>query len=182
MSVIEGIAIGGILVAAIALLIALANFAVARARGDFVPGSQILEEADITVERLRNLLETAVIDVEVDEGGHLYLTGSGVEFPIFVRVDSERKMIELFIRKTTKNAARVALRLNDLNMKFALGQFYLVDDAIYSRHVVSFEGGLLPRQFVKIVDSFAGSFREAIQEMGDLLTGESSVDAPQRIN
>jgi hypothetical protein len=71
-----------------------------------------IQEADITVERLRSLLETAVIDVEVDEEGDLYLTGSGVEFPIFVRLDSDRKMIQLFtyIRKTAIHAATVALR------------------------------------------------------------------------
>ena len=142
--------------------------------GEFVPGPQILEEADITVERLRSLLETAVIDVELDEEGDLYLTGSGVEFPIFVRLDSDRKMIQLFtyIRKIATDDATAALRLNDLNTTFALGQFHLLDDAIYSRHCVSFDGGLLPRQFVKTVRKFAGSFRESIGEMRGLLTGE----------
>ena len=144
--------------------------------GEFVPGPPILEEADITVERLRSLLETAVIDVELDEEGDLYLTGSGVEFPIFVRLDSDRKMIQLFtyIRKIATDDATVALRLNDLNTTFALGQFHNLEDAIYSRHGVSFEDGLLPRQFVKIVRKFAGSFREAIGDMQGLLTGEDS--------
>ena len=152
--------------------------------GDHVPGPQILQEADITVERLRSLLETAVIDVEVDEEGDLYLTGSGVDFPIWVRLDSDRKMIQLFtyIRKTATDAATLALRLNEMNTNFALGQFHHLDDAIYSRHSVSFDGGLLPRQFVKIVRRFSGSFREAIQELRDLLTGdEGGADSPQRI-
>ena len=41
--------------------------------GDHVPGPQILQEADITVERLRSLFETAMIDAEPDEEGDLYL-------------------------------------------------------------------------------------------------------------
>ena len=73
-------------------------------------------------------------------------------------------MIQLFtyIRKTATDAATVALRLNELNSMLALGQFHHLDDAIYSRHAVSFDGGLLPRQFVKIVRRFSGSFRDAI--------------------
>jgi hypothetical protein len=97
-----------------------------------------------------------------------------VDFPIWVRVDHDRKTLELFtfIRKVTADAATVALHLNNLNSKFALGQFHHLDDAIYSMHCVSFDGGLLPRQFVKIVRRFSGSFREAIQELRDLLVGE----------
>jgi hypothetical protein len=93
---------------------------------------------------------------------------------MWVGVDSDRKLLELFtyIRKVATDTTTVALRLNEMNSKFALGQFYLLDDAIFSRHVVSFEGGLLPRQFVKIVRRFSGSFREAIDEMRDLLVGE----------
>jgi hypothetical protein len=141
--------------------------------GEFVPGAQVIQEAEVTVERLRSLLETAVIDVELVESD-LYLTGSGVEFPVWVGVDSDRKLLELFtfIREVAADAATVALRLNDLNSNFALGQFHLIDDAIFSRHVVSFDGGLLPRQFVKTVRRFSGSIREAIQELRDLLEGE----------
>jgi hypothetical protein len=92
-------------------------------------------------------------------------------------------MIQLFtyVGKTATDAATVAVRLNELNTNFALGQLHHLDDAIYSRHIISFDGGLLPRQFVKMARRFAGSFREAIGEMGDLLTGESTADAPQPV-
>jgi hypothetical protein len=141
--------------------------------GEFVPGAQVIQETEVTVERLRSLLETAVIDVELDDESDLYLTG-GIDFPMWVGVDSDRKLLELFtfIRKVAADAATVALRLNDLNSNFALGQLHHLDDAIYSRHVVSFDGGLLPRQFVKTVRRFSGSFREAIQELRDVLVGE----------
>jgi hypothetical protein len=140
--------------------------------GEFVPGAQVIQEAEVTVERLRSLLETAVVDLAPDDEGDLYLTG-GIDFPIWVRVDQDRKTLELFtfIRKVAADAATVALRLNEMNSNFA-GQFYHLDDAIYSRHGVSFDGGLLPRQFVKTVRRFSGSFREAIQELRDLLVGE----------
>jgi len=143
--------------------------------GEFVSGAQIIQEAEVTVERLRSLLETTVIDVELDEEGGLYLTG-GIEFPMWVHVESDRKLIELFtyVGETATDAATVAVRLNELNTNFALGQLHHLDDAIYSRHIISFEGGLLARQFVKMVRRFAGSFRQAIGEMGDLLTDEGS--------
>ena len=32
--------------------------------GEHVPGAQVIQEAEVTVERLRSILETAVIDVE----------------------------------------------------------------------------------------------------------------------
>jgi hypothetical protein len=141
--------------------------------GEFVPGAQVIQEAEVTIERLRSILETAVIDLELDEDGDLYLT-SGVEFPMWVLLDQDRKTLELFtfIGKVAADAATVALRLNEMNSNFALGQFYYLDDAIYSMHCVSFDGGLLPRQFVKTVRRFSGSLREAIQELRDLLTGE----------
>jgi hypothetical protein len=95
---------------------------------------------------------------------------------MWISVAVETKTIELFtfIRKAAQDEAAVVPRLNDLNMSFVLGQYYLYEDAIFSRHSVSFDGGLLPRQFVKMVRRFAGSFREATSEMGDLLVGEES--------
>jgi len=100
-----------------------------------------------------------------------------------VHVDSDRKLLELFtyIGKVTQDGATVTLRLNDLNNRYVLGQFSLIDSAIYSRHIVSFDGGLLPRQFVKMVRRFSSSFREAIEEIENLLTGEVSTDSPQRV-
>jgi hypothetical protein len=35
-------------------------------KGEHVPGAQILQETEVTVERLRSILETAVIDLEPD--------------------------------------------------------------------------------------------------------------------
>jgi hypothetical protein len=141
--------------------------------GEFVPGAQVIQEVEVTVERLRSILETAVIDVELDDESDLYLTG-GIDFPMWVCVDPDRKTLELFafIREVATDIPTVALRLNELNATFLLGQFHLIDDAIFSRHVVSFDGGLLPRQFVKTVRRFSGSLRGAIQELRDLLTGE----------
>jgi hypothetical protein len=57
--------------------------------GEFASGAQVIQEAEVTVERLRSLLETAVIDVEFDEEGDLYLTG-GIDFPMWVCVDPDR--------------------------------------------------------------------------------------------
>jgi hypothetical protein len=150
--------------------------------GEFVPGAQVIQEAEVTVERLQSILETAVIDLELDDEGDLYLN-DGLDFPIWVRVDHDRKALELFtfIRKVAADAATVALRLNGLNSNFALGQFHHLDDAIYSMHCVSFDGGLLPRQFVKTVRRFSGSLREAMQELRDLLMGEGGADSPRRI-
>jgi len=104
--------------------------------GDYVPGAYIIQEAEVSVERLRSLLETAVIDLELDAEGDLYLTG-GVDFPLWVCLDRDRKLIELltFIGKVATDAATVALRLNKLNSNFALGQFHHLDDAIYSGHI-----------------------------------------------
>jgi hypothetical protein len=151
-------------------------------KGEHIPGAQFLQETEVTAERLRSILETAVIDLEPDDEGDLYLT-SGVEFPLWVHVDSDRKLIELFtfIGEVTQPDADVALRLNQLNNGYVLGQFSLIDSAIHSRHVVSFDGGLLPRQFVKLVRRFASSFREAIGGAEDLLTGEGSADSAQRV-
>jgi len=142
-------------------------------KGEHVPGTQSLQETEVTVERLQSILETAVIDLEPDDEGDLYLSG-GVEFPLWVSVDHERKMIELFtlISQASQDEMTVAHRLNGLNSRYVLGQYHIADGAICSRHIVSFDGGLLPRQFVKTVRRFSGSFREAISGMSDLLSGE----------
>jgi hypothetical protein len=83
-------------------------------------------------------------------------------------------MIELFtlISQASQDEMTVAHRLNGLNSRYVLGQYHIADGAICSRHIVSFDGGLLPRQFVKTVRRFSGSFREAISGMSDLLSGE----------
>jgi hypothetical protein len=142
-------------------------------KGEHVPGTQSLQETEVTVERLQSILETAVIDLEPDDEGDLYLTG-GVELPLWVSVDRDRKMIELFtlISQTCQDEVTVAHRLNELNSRYLLGQYHIADGAICSRHIVSFDGGLLPRQFVKTVRRFSGSFREAIGDISDLLAGE----------
>lgn len=89
--------------------------------------ASIIPEEDVSIETLQALLDRAFFRAKLDEDGELYVTG-GVEFPIWVGVDDERKLIRLFTfasRELDKDLAYTEADANGLSGSVVLAAFYV---------------------------------------------------------
>ena len=135
----------------------------------------MLEENQVTVQKLIEIFESAFMDVsniEINEGRFAV---KGVEFPFFlvVTVDVERKVIRFsdynpLHRITTDEAAVLC---NQANQKLALVRFYAFEHkgtvVAMCNYEMSYEKGLVPFQVVSNFRKFergAGSAVQAFKE------------------
>ena len=120
----------------------------------------IIPEEDVSIETLQALLHRAFFRAKLDEDGELYVTG-GVEFPIWVGVDDERKLIRLFTfasRELDKDPAYTEADANGLSGSVVLAAFYVDPERperLNAHHFLSFEDGLIDAQFITLVRRFS---------------------------
>jgi hypothetical protein len=88
--------------------------------------TQLLQQAEITIDRIEALAKQAFIDTGRDEDGDLFLLEDGVR--TFVRVDTERNMITFFsvwpLRASISIEAKHELA-NKLNDDLIMVRFYV---------------------------------------------------------
>jgi hypothetical protein len=135
-----------------------------------------IAEDEVTITRLSGLLEAAFIDHTIDEDGDIYVT-DGVDFPLWVQIDTDRKLLELFTCCSVddKQAANWVNRVNDMNRETMVSQFSYGRDAIWGHYWMTYDGGLSVRQFVKMLRAFSGAF-----QAGVLMLESESKSAPQK--
>jgi hypothetical protein len=126
---------------------------------------QTIAEDQVSVARLSDVLQSAFLDHEIDNGD-LYISDDGVEYPFWVAVAEEPKLVEFFTYFTPEKPAPVdwLKRVNDLNGTIRVPQFSFQRDAVWGRYWMTYEGGLSVRHFIKMVRRFSGAFRVAVNE------------------
>src|SRR5690349_7352484 len=111
------------------------------------PATIIPEEA-VSITALDELFKRAFFKTKVDDEGDLYIT-AGLEFPIWVRVDEERKLITLFTyvcRDLNEHPLFTEAFANHLNTTVTLPSFYVVasePDRLYATYHASYEDGII---------------------------------------
>ena len=132
----------------------------------FIPAlsPQTIAEEQVSVARLSDVLQSAFLDHEIDDGD-LYIT-DGVEYPIWVAVAEEPKLVALFTYFTPEEPPPVdwLSRVNDLNNTIRVPQFSFQRDSVWGRYWMTYDGGLNVRHFIKMVRRFSGAFRVAVNE------------------
>ena len=125
---------------------------------------QTIAEDQVSVARLSDVLQSAFLDHEIDDGD-LYIT-DGVEYPIRVAVADEPKLIAFYTYFKPEEPPPVnwLKRVNDLNSTIRVPQFSFQRDAVWGRYWMTYEGGLNVRHFIKMVRRFSGAFRVAVNE------------------
>jgi len=93
-------------------------------------------------------ISRAFFKTKIDEDGDLYVTG-GLEVPIWVRVDAERKLITFFTyvcRDLNEHPPFTEALANHLNTTVTLPSFYVAasePDRLYGTYHASYEDGIL---------------------------------------
>ena len=123
-----------------------------------------LTETEVSVERLVALLNGALFEAELDEDGDLYVR-DGLEFPIWIRVAHEDKLLQLFTYAASENAKpEPTLELvNLMNRTIKLPQFHLDGKFVYGAFWITYDAGLAIRPFVKLLRRFSGAFVAGIR-------------------
>ena len=98
-----------------------------------------IPETEVSVQRLEALLNGALFEVELDDDGDIYVR-DGLEFPVWIRVLAEDKMLKVFTYATSENGkTEPTLEVaNLMNRTIKLPQFHLdgkfVSGAFRTRH------------------------------------------------
>jgi hypothetical protein len=133
---------------------------------------KIIEYNEITKDALAEIFGIAAIGCEVDnEDDELYLT-DGIEFPVRVIIDNERKSIKIFTFLETRDGApndELPLFAQKLNDKFVTTRFtasiYDDDRAFINGEYYFYTNfGLIIPQFIYTVKKVAEIFVDAIRE------------------
>ena len=56
------------------------------------PASSTIEEEEVNISRLCSILESAVMDNEIDDDGDIYVS-DGLEYPVWIELDQDRKLL-----------------------------------------------------------------------------------------
>ena len=102
----------------------------------------IIPEEAVSVAALNELFKRAFFKTKIDDEGDLYIT-AGLEFPIWVRVDAERKLITFFTfmhRDLNEHPPFTEALANHLNATVTLPSFYVVasePDRLYATYHAS---------------------------------------------
>ena len=119
-------------------------------------------EDDPMIAALNELFKRAFFKTKIDEDGDLYVTG-GLEVPIWVRVDADRKLITFFTfmhRDLDAHPPFTEALANYLNTTVTLPSFYVVasePDRLYATYHASYEDGILESHVVGMARFFAGA-------------------------
>ncbi|RTL61834.1 MAG: hypothetical protein EKK41_26465 [Hyphomicrobiales bacterium] len=127
-----------------------------------LPPLALIEEEHVTLPRLKQVLDSAFIDSEIDTEGDLFVS-QGLDFPIWVALEPDRKALNIYTCVGIRiSDARAFSAVNELNQGLILAQFHVKDRALWANHWMSIDNGLLARQFVLTLRRFATIFQEAM--------------------
>lgn len=128
----------------------------------------LIPEPEVTLDRLRLVIETAALDVRLDEDGDLYIF-EGLEFPIWVSLDTPNKFVRLVTAmKLKERTADVLAAVNDMNANIVMPQFCHRADGVWGTYWLPYAEGLSARQFIKAARFFAESFRVGLERHREL--------------
>jgi len=122
----------------------------------------LIPEYKVTVETLDGLFKRAFFKTRIDEDGDIYVT-DGPEFPIWVRIDADRKLIMLFTymrRNLDERPPYTEKSANLLNATVALPSFHVISSEprkLYATCYASYEDGIIDSQIIGLARRFAGA-------------------------
>src|SRR3712207_2765299 len=122
--------------------------------------ARIIPEEEVSIETLHALLDRAFFRARVDEDGELYVT-RGLELPIWVGVDHDRKLIRLFTfvcRDLDRAPAFTEEDANRLTASVVLAAFFVNPsrpERLCAHHLVPYEDGLIDAGLVGWVRRFS---------------------------
>ncbi len=143
--------------------------------------SDMIAEGDV-VASLKEVFQTPFLDVSVDEDGDIYVS-DGLAFPIWIRVDQERRFIKLFTYMRlddVQKGAEVLSAVNDLNHELVVVRFSLNPKqeavTVDGDHFISFKGGVSPKTLAVSAQRFASTFKFGFDKLVEALREAAGPD------
>lgn len=130
-----------------------------------LPPVALIEEEQVSANRLKQVLDAAFIDSEIEPEGDLYIS-DGLDFPIWVSLDRDRKLINPYtcIGIRVQGDSQDFQLVNELNKKLIVVKFHVHDGALWGNTWITYDSGIFARQFVMSLRRFAKIFQQATNE------------------
>jgi hypothetical protein len=121
-----------------------------------------LPESEVSIKRLKQVLDAAMIDNKIDEDGDIAIDDEAAA--IWVSLVESTKLILLHTFVTTEHVGREEgiARANALNRKLILNRFSFDNERLTADFWISYGGGINVRQFIKTTRRFSTVFKEAM--------------------
>ncbi|MGD9805996.1 MAG: YbjN domain-containing protein [Hyphomicrobiaceae bacterium] len=123
-----------------------------------------LSEEEVTVERLKIFLTSAVLDYEIHEDGDIYIK-DGVDFPFWLSVENDSKLIRFLTHWPAEHCS--IDQVNQLNAKLRFSQFALDGERVLANYYLPFRYGIDSRHVVIMARHFGKICRIAYDEVRD---------------
>jgi hypothetical protein len=131
---------------------------------------EVIHEDDVSTDALLQLFRRAFLKAKIDDDGDVYIT-DGLDFPIWVAVDFEQRLIRFFTfmqreeaRPFTEAAANYA------NATVVLPTFHVRcdrKDRLSSHYVMTFADGVIDTHVITAARRFAGASAYGAQQLDE---------------
>ena len=128
-----------------------------------------MEEQEVTTHALLSLFRRAFLTAHVDDDGDIYIT-EGLDFPIWVSVDAEQRLIRYFtfMRRDAAQPPFTTAAANHVNATVVMPTFYVRADhrdRLCSHYVVPFVDGVIDTHVITAARRFAGASAYGAQKL-----------------
>ena len=119
----------------------------------------------MTLAHVSKALCALTVDAEMDEDGELLVEETPLEWPVWIGLDRDKKLITLRTcqRCDQFGSSREALMwVNEANARMELVQFHIAEGLIWGYYWISYEGGLSIRPLINTLRTFRTAFEKAV--------------------
>jgi hypothetical protein len=127
--------------------------------------AKLIAEEEVSAEKIKSLFDQAFFKAEIDADGDIYVE-DGVDFPIWVNVDAERRTIK-FTTWTSRDPsdggkqAYTERDSNHLNETVIVASFFVEeteDRRLFGTYYISYRDGIIDSHVVNMARRFANAF------------------------
>ena len=138
--------------------------------GHEISAMKVINEDDVSTEALLQLFRRAFLKAKIDDDGDLYVT-DGLDFPIWVAVDTEQQLIRFFTFMQREEARPfTAAEANHANATVVLPTFHVRcdhKDRLSSHYVMTFADGIIDTHVITTARRFAGASAYGAQKLDE---------------
>ena len=122
----------------------------------------ILAENEVSIESVHALFVKAFLRAEIDSDGDIHVT-EGLEFPIWLSIDEEQRLIRLFTFVSWDVDAYPLVTedsVNHLNATIILPAFYVrkgESGKLYAHYFMSYSDGIIDSHIINLARRFSGA-------------------------